>query len=106
MSFIQHIPITFFLLLLIPFHFTLSHAARFDVRNNCPYIVWATAIPDGGRHLNCGENWTLNVNPGTTMARIWARTNCTSTTQVMENAKPVTVEDSSNAKPMAHPKTP
>ncbi|CAN6579214.1 unnamed protein product [Malus baccata var. baccata] len=51
MSFIQHIPITFFLLL-IPLHFTLSHAARFDVRNNCPYIVWAAAIPGGGRQLN------------------------------------------------------
>ncbi|TQE10625.1 hypothetical protein C1H46_003738 [Malus baccata] len=76
MSFIQHIPITFFLLLLIPLHFTLSHAARFDVRNNCPYIVWAAAIPGGGRQLNRGEIWTLNVNLGTKMARIWARTNC------------------------------
>lgn len=65
-----------FSLVLIALCFVLTNAARFDIRNNCPYPVWAAAVPGGGRRLNRGETWTLNVSPGTKQARIWARTNC------------------------------
>lgn len=51
-------------------------AARFDITNNCPYTVWAAAVPGGGRPLNPHETWPLDVAAGTTKARIWARTGC------------------------------
>ncbi|GKV41668.1 hypothetical protein SLEP1_g49168 [Rubroshorea leprosula] len=54
----------------------MTHAATFNIRNNCPYTVWAAAVPGGGRRLNRGETWQINVATGTTQARIWARTNC------------------------------
>ncbi|KAB1215590.1 Pathogenesis-related protein R major form [Morella rubra] len=53
-----------------------SHAAIFEIRNECPYTVWAAASPGGGRRLDRGQSWTINVAPGTAMARIWGRTNC------------------------------
>ncbi|XP_017630141.1 thaumatin-like protein [Gossypium arboreum] len=56
--------------------FTVASAASFNIRNNCPYKVWAAAVPGGGRELSRGGVWNLNVNPGTTGARIWGRTNC------------------------------
>ena len=56
--------------------FTFTHAATFEIRNNCPYVVWAAAVPGGGRRLNRGEVWSINVSPGTKQARIWGRTNC------------------------------
>ncbi|XP_022728583.1 protein P21-like [Durio zibethinus] len=57
--------------------FTVANAATFNIRNNCPYTVWAAAVPTGGgRQLNSGEFWDINVNAGTTGGRIWARTNC------------------------------
>ncbi|GLT78260.1 hypothetical protein SLA2020_498000 [Shorea laevis] len=57
---------------------TMASAATFDIRNNCPYVVWAAAVPvgGGGKRLNSGELWQINVASGTTKARIWARTNC------------------------------
>ncbi|XVF13173.1 hypothetical protein REPUB_Repub08aG0185500 [Reevesia pubescens] len=55
---------------------SLANAATFDIRNNCPYTVWAAASPGGGRRLNRGETWQISAAPGTTQARIWARTNC------------------------------
>ncbi|XP_047330695.1 osmotin-like protein TPM-1 [Impatiens glandulifera] len=57
----------------------LSHEAKgatFEIRNNCPYTVWAAASPGGGRRLDRGQTWVLNVAAGTKMARIWGRTNC------------------------------
>lgn len=51
-------------------------AARFDVTNKCPFTVWAAAVPGGGRRLNTGESWPVNVAAGTQRARIWGRTNC------------------------------
>ncbi|GKD00522.1 P21-like protein, partial [Tanacetum coccineum] len=54
----------------------LSDAAMFDIRNNCPYTVWAGAVPGGGQQLNPGQTWSLYVAPGTSQARIWPRTNC------------------------------
>lgn len=62
--------------LFLTLYLTLADAATFDIRNNCPYTVWAAAVPGGGRRLDRGQNWLLNVNAGTKAARIWARTNC------------------------------
>lgn len=74
MSFFKTLP--FFFSLFMTLSFGITYAARFDIRNNCPQAVWAAAVPGGGRKLNRGETWTLNVNPGTKQARIWARTKC------------------------------
>ncbi|KAK2653068.1 hypothetical protein Ddye_012924 [Dipteronia dyeriana] len=65
-----------FFLLFVALHLNLASAVTFDIRNNCPYTVWAAAVPGGGRRLDRGQNWVLNVNPGTAGAPIWARTNC------------------------------
>ncbi|XP_051137693.1 thaumatin-like protein [Andrographis paniculata] len=51
-------------------------AATFTIRNNCPYTLWPAAVPGGGRPLNHGETWIINVAAGTAAARIWARTGC------------------------------
>ncbi|WJX53900.1 hypothetical protein P8452_39844 [Trifolium repens] len=56
--------------------FTYTQAATFDIKNNCRDTVWAAAVPGGGRQLNSGETWTINVAAGTKAARIWARTGC------------------------------
>ncbi|XP_040990385.1 protein P21-like [Juglans microcarpa x Juglans regia] len=57
--------------------FSLAHAATFVITNNCPYTVWAGAVPGGGMQLNPGGGtWTLDVSAGTTGARIWPRTGC------------------------------
>ncbi|KAB5514419.1 hypothetical protein DKX38_028325 [Salix brachista] len=69
-----------FLLLLVitllpsscPFH----HLKQREVRNQCPYTVWAAAVPGGGRRLDRGQSWTITVGAGTKQARIWGRTNC------------------------------
>ncbi|GAB4856891.1 tropomyosin [Ancistrocladus abbreviatus] len=53
-----------------------TQANTFEIRNNCPYTVWAAASPGGGRRLNHGQTWTIQVSPGTKMARIWGRTGC------------------------------
>ncbi|XP_050263610.1 protein P21-like [Quercus robur] len=74
MSLSKHLPIFFFLL--ITLLSALAHAARFDISNNCPFTVWAAAVPGGGGQLNPGESWPLDVNAGTAGARIWARTGC------------------------------
>ncbi|XP_062119552.1 protein P21-like [Humulus lupulus] len=65
-----------FLLMLTTYFSTSTYAARFDITNRCPFTVWAAAVPGGGRQLNSGQSWTLDVNQGTTGARIWARTDC------------------------------
>ncbi|KAG2677356.1 hypothetical protein I3760_12G094000 [Carya illinoinensis] len=57
--------------------FSLTHAARFDITNNCPYPIWAGAVPGGGMQLNPrGGIWNLDVSAGTKGARIWPRTGC------------------------------
>ncbi|XP_039136379.1 protein P21-like [Dioscorea cayenensis subsp. rotundata] len=55
------------------FHLT---NATFEIVNHCSYIVWAAAIPGGGKQLDKDQTWTINVNVGTTGGRIWARTGC------------------------------
>ncbi|XP_059286862.1 thaumatin-like protein [Lycium ferocissimum] len=49
-----------------------------NIRNNCPFTVWAAAVPGGGRRLDYGEAWRI---PQTNLSsirsrRIWGRTNC------------------------------
>ncbi|XP_062074247.1 pathogenesis-related protein R major form-like [Humulus lupulus] len=67
--------LSFLFILFIQFSIN-THAATFDIRNDCPYTVWAAASPGGGRRLDPGQGWNLGVAPGTVMARIWGRTNC------------------------------
>ncbi|XP_059661733.1 thaumatin-like protein [Cornus florida] len=62
-------------LLTTPF-FTFTHAALFNVLNNCPYTVWAAGVPGGGMRLDPGQTWDINAPAGTTGARIWPRTGC------------------------------
>nr|AAA72675.1 thaumatin [synthetic construct] len=56
--------------------------ATFEIVNRCSYTVWAAAskgdaaLDAGGRQLNSGESWTINVEPGTNGGKIWARTDC------------------------------
>ncbi|XP_074583622.1 protein P21-like [Curcuma longa] len=60
-------------------HFTLlslAHAATFRILNHCTYTIWPAAIPGGGRRLDPGQVWVINVAPGTAGGRIWARTGC------------------------------
>nr|AAK59277.1 thaumatin-like protein [Sambucus nigra] len=74
MGFLKSLPISiFFVISLI---FSSAHAANFNIRNNCPFTVWAAAVPGGGRQLNRGQVWSLDVPARTAGARIWARTNC------------------------------
>ncbi|PPR88067.1 hypothetical protein GOBAR_AA32623 [Gossypium barbadense] len=38
--------------------FISAHAARFEIRNECPYTVWAAASPGGGRRL---DPWQISM---------------------------------------------
>ncbi|MCI36455.1 thaumatin-like pathogenesis-related protein 3-like, partial [Trifolium medium] len=52
-------------------------AAMFNIVNNCRDTIWPAAIPrGGGRQLNSGQTWNLDVPAGTSAARIWGRTGC------------------------------
>jgi len=54
-----------------------TQAARIDIVNRCSYTVWPAGIPrGGGRQLNSGQTWALDVPAGTSAARIWGRTGC------------------------------
>ncbi|KAH7566919.1 hypothetical protein ACOSQ2_023953 [Xanthoceras sorbifolium] len=72
----NHLIKTFLFLSLLVLLLIPSDATVFYIKNDCSYTVWAAASPGGGRRLNPGEKWTLNVAAGTAMARIWGRTNC------------------------------
>ncbi|KAM1800688.1 hypothetical protein ACFX11_032380 [Malus domestica] len=65
-----------FSILCVILFFASTNAARFDIQNNCAYTVWAAAVPGGGRQLDGGQSWAIDVSAGTTGARIWARTGC------------------------------
>ncbi|XP_078440029.1 osmotin 34 [Wolffia australiana] len=65
------------LLLLFSLFVARTSAATFTITNRCPFTVWAAAVPGGGRRLDPGQTWALNVNPGTAGGRVWARTGCT-----------------------------
>ncbi|CAA0806994.1 PR5-like receptor kinase [Striga hermonthica] len=68
---ISYFIITLLLLLLL----LDATSSTFVIHNNCPYTVWAAAVPGGGRRLDSGQNWILNV-PTSTNGRLWARTGC------------------------------
>lgn len=52
-------------------------AATFEIRNDCPFTVWAAGTPvGGGKRLERGESWIVNVPSGTTLGRFWGRTGC------------------------------
>ncbi|KAK9992535.1 hypothetical protein SO802_027520 [Lithocarpus litseifolius] len=48
----------------------LAYAARFDIKNNCNITIWATAVPGGGKQINPGGTWILEVTRGN--GHIWA----------------------------------
>ncbi|KAM7280457.1 hypothetical protein ACFE04_007591 [Oxalis oulophora] len=47
-------------LVLVTFLFTLSHAAILEVINQCPFTVWAAAVPGGGARLDHGQTWLID----------------------------------------------
>ncbi|PKU77860.1 thaumatin-like protein 1 [Dendrobium catenatum] len=61
-----------FLHLLLP----ITNAFTLEIINNCPYTVWAAALPGGGRQLNPSQNWTFSIASNTDNCRVWGRTNC------------------------------
>ena len=65
------------LFLVLAVFLTGANAATFTITNNCGSIVWPAAIPvGGGRQLNPGQTWSLNVPAGTSSGRVWGRTGC------------------------------
>jgi hypothetical protein len=79
---------------------TFTHAARFDITNNCPFTVWAEAIFGRGRQLNQGETWGLDVNAGTTGVAFGLEHGVVSMVPDMVVARPVFAVGFSNAKPI------
>ncbi|KAM0854863.1 hypothetical protein ACQ4PT_050158 [Festuca glaucescens] len=54
-----------------------NEATTFSIINQCSYTVCPATVPvGGGKQLDPGEVWVLNVPAGTTGGRIWARTGC------------------------------
>ncbi|XP_044949355.1 thaumatin-like pathogenesis-related protein 4 [Hordeum vulgare subsp. vulgare] len=52
-----------------------ARATSFSITNRCSFMVWPAATPvGGGRELNSGETWNLDIPGGTESARIWGRT--------------------------------
>jgi hypothetical protein len=64
------------LLLLLLAGAGFANAATFTVTNNCQFTVWAAAVPGGGKQLENGQSWQIDVPAGTTGGRVWARTGC------------------------------
>ncbi|KAE8820407.1 Zeamatin [Hordeum vulgare] len=54
-----------------------GEAATLRITNQCSYTVWPAVVPGGGRQLDPGEAWVLDVPAGNTSGRVWARTACT-----------------------------
>uniref|UniRef100_A0A0E0KH34 Thaumatin-like protein n=1 Tax=Oryza punctata TaxID=4537 RepID=A0A0E0KH34_ORYPU len=54
-----------------------ANAATFTITNKCQMTVWAAAVPSGGgKQLDPGQQWVIDVPAGTTGGRVWARTGC------------------------------
>ncbi|ONI06996.1 hypothetical protein PRUPE_5G094000 [Prunus persica] len=59
MSILKTLPA--FCILCATLFFASTNAARFNIRNNCPFTVWAAATPGGGLQLNRGQTeYALN----------------------------------------------
>lgn len=70
---------TSWVLRILPFFLLVAftHAATFTITNKCQFTVWAAAVPSGGgKQLDAGQQWTIDVPAGTTGGRVWARTGC------------------------------
>ncbi|KAK8608247.1 hypothetical protein V6N13_023674 [Hibiscus sabdariffa] len=86
--------------------FTVANATTFNIRNNCPYRVWAAAVPASDRQLSMGGTWNLNVNPTPQEPVSGVEPTANSTESGEADAKLVTVEDYCSVKPMVRPQTP
>lgn len=58
--------------------FSTQADTKINIRNNCPFTVWAAAVPGGGQQLEYGGTWKLSDTTATSTrnGRIWGRTNC------------------------------
>ncbi|XP_049397616.1 thaumatin-like protein [Solanum stenotomum] len=78
----NHIIKSFFIFLYVMTSYVFSTQAdtTIEIRNNCPFTVWAAAVPGGGRPLEYGGTWKIEpditVVSSTKKGRIWGRTNC------------------------------
>ena len=104
MSIFKNLSISFFLFATLFINF--AHAARFNIKSNCPYVVWAAAVPGGDRQLNSKESWPLDVNASTTGAAFGLELGAFFMDPGVAVVKLVIVVGLFNAKPMVHPKTP
>ncbi|XP_009782394.1 osmotin-like protein OSML81 [Nicotiana tabacum] len=69
--------VVFSLLAILTFAYADEHTTDIEIRNNCPYTVWAAAADiGGGRRLDQGQTWTIREPPHA-IGRIWGRTDCT-----------------------------
>eukprot|EP00253_Pinus_taeda_P008354 PITA_08354 len=50
--------------------------AIFEIQNNCRFTVWAADSLGGGKWLDSGQSWRVQVANGTTGGRFWGRTGC------------------------------
>ncbi|KAL6626599.1 hypothetical protein ACP70R_030325 [Stipagrostis hirtigluma subsp. patula] len=65
------------LLLLLLLSVAAIGATTFSITNRCSFTVWPAAVPvGGGKQLDPGESWTLNIPAGTAPGRVWPRTGC------------------------------
>jgi hypothetical protein len=54
-----------------------ASATSFSITNRCTFTVWPAATPvGGGRQLNSGDTWNLDIPASTSSGRIWGRTGC------------------------------
>ncbi|KAL8507085.1 hypothetical protein ACS0TY_017829 [Phlomoides rotata] len=75
MSFTKSITLFLPFFILTTLTFTPIHAANFAITNRCGYTVWGAAT-NGGRRIDPGQTWSLDVNAGSQSWRIWGRTGC------------------------------
>ncbi|KAB1215293.1 Thaumatin-like protein [Morella rubra] len=95
-----------FCFLSITLDFGLARAARFDVTNNCPFTVWARAVPGGGMQLAQGGIWSLTLPQAPQGVTFGHGLGAISMAMGGVAARPVIVAGFSNAKPMVYHRTP
>eukprot|EP00253_Pinus_taeda_P002553 PITA_02553 len=67
------------LVFLSAFFICVSQGARgaiFEIQNNCGFTVWAAGSSGGGKRLDSGQSWRVQVANSTTGGRFWGRTGC------------------------------
>ncbi|PHU00668.1 Osmotin-like protein OSM34 [Capsicum chinense] len=92
----------------VPMEFTPTSAPTaqqaapvIDIRNNCPFTVWAAAVPGGGQRLDYGGVWRIQL----IVAVFGVELIAISANQAKVTVKQGTAMAFSNAKLMAHPQT-